>query len=274
MRQDELDAAFDEQGEAAMFDQALEAAVSCSASQTRDAALAIIAEARGLNRAIKAVRTLYRAKHMTYVAARYGHEPQKDPFVKTTYPPLWLVRYLMRQYWRVDKIGMQGFLATAPFDWRDVPISSQEEVEFLRDARAHKVGKSGLIIPLTDRFGRRGILSITSDKSGEEWERFKAEHLADFLVIGNAFHTRGVRDVFGEAPPPPKLSPREKEVLSWVAEGKEVPDIAIIIGLSEHTVRTYIKSARLKLDCTTQAQAAVKADRLSLLGKSFPDKSA
>jgi DNA-binding CsgD family transcriptional regulator len=51
----------------------------------------------------------------------------------------------------------------------------------------------------------------------------------------------------------------------WTAKGKAHTDIAVILGLSEHTIRGYLKDARMKLDCVTLAQAVSKASALGLI---------
>ena len=56
-----------------------------------------------------------------------------------------------------------------------------------------------------------------------------------------------------------RLSPREEECLGWIAQGRDVPGTAVAMSLSEHTVRTYLKTARAKLDCVTVSQAIYKA---------------
>ncbi|MEO1103876.1 MAG: LuxR family transcriptional regulator [Pseudomonadota bacterium] len=228
-------------------------------------AIELIAKERGMERTVEAVRNAFQMKHLSYLAARYGNDPAKDPYVRSTYPGLWMARYLMKRYWRVDPIMREGFRRTAPFDWAEIPRDEPKVAAFFEDADRFGVGANGLLIPLTTKHNQRGILSISSDLTGSAWADYKATFLADFLEVGGALHRRGLKELFGDEAPPPKLSPREKEVLRWVAEGKEVPDIAIITGLSEHTVRTYLKSARVKLDCGTKTQAAVKAERLALL---------
>jgi DNA-binding CsgD family transcriptional regulator len=39
----------------------------------------------------------------------------------------------------------------------------------------------------------------------------------------------------------------------------------VILNISSHTARDYLKSARFKLDCVTSAQAVSKAVKLGLL---------
>ncbi len=228
-------------------------------------AIEAVAAIRGMERTVDAVRTAFQMKHLSYLAARYGSDPAKDPFVRSTYPAMWVARYLLKRYWRIDPIMREGFRRSAPFDWADIDRSDPKVAQFFADAARFHVGSNGLLIPLTNRNSQRGILSVSSDLTGAAWSEYKKVFLKDLIEVGTALHRRGVKELFGDEGPPPRLSPREKEVLRWVAEGKEVPDIAIITGLSEHTVRTYLKSARLKLECGTKTQAAVKAVRLNLL---------
>lgn len=228
-------------------------------------AIEAVAATRGLERTVEAVRNAFQMKHLSYLAARYGSDPAKEPFVRSTYPAIWVARYLLKRYWRIDPIMREGFRRSAPFDWADIDRSEPRVARFFDDAARFNVGRSGLLIPLTNRDNQRGILSISSDLTGAAWHDYKTVFLKDFIEVGTALHRRGVTELFGGESPRPRLSPREREVLRWVAEGKEVPDIAIITALSEHTVRTYLKSARIKLGCGTKTQAAVKAVRLSLL---------
>jgi DNA-binding CsgD family transcriptional regulator len=69
--------------------------------------------------------------------------------------------------------------------------------------------------------------------------------------------------VFGEDRP--HLTNRELECLRWVARGKDTSEIAIILNISPHTARFYLKSARYKLDCVSSAQTVSKAVKLGLL---------
>lgn len=61
------------------------------------------------------------------------------------------------------------------------------------------------------------------------------------------------------------LTPRELEVLTWVAHGKTEWEIGKILSLSEHTVSDHMESAARRLSCRTRMQAVVKAYRAGLL---------
>jgi DNA-binding CsgD family transcriptional regulator len=55
------------------------------------------------------------------------------------------------------------------------------------------------------------------------------------------------------------LTPRESQVMSWVAEGKTNPEIAVILGMSTRTVQTHLEHVYRKLDVDTRAAATAKA---------------
>lgn len=69
-----------------------------------------------------------------------------------------------------------------------------------------------------------------------------------------------------EAPPPPPLSPREREVLALVARGLTTARIARRLGMQPSTVRTHVEHVRDKLGVRTRAQAVALALQMGELG--------
>ena len=55
------------------------------------------------------------------------------------------------------------------------------------------------------------------------------------------------------------LTPRETEVLSWVAKGKTNRDIADILGMSHRTVNKHLEHVFEKLGVETRSAAAAVA---------------
>ena len=60
------------------------------------------------------------------------------------------------------------------------------------------------------------------------------------------------------------LTPRETEVLSWIAKGKTNRDIADILGMSPRTVNKHLEHIFEKLGVETRAAAAVIAEKHGL----------
>lgn len=71
------------------------------------------------------------------------------------------------------------------------------------------------------------------------------------------FHPVGVNDQ--------SLTPRECTVLDLVASGRLYKEIAVVLGLSDHTVHTHIKRIYGKLHAHGRADAVHKAGEAGLL---------
>ncbi len=61
------------------------------------------------------------------------------------------------------------------------------------------------------------------------------------------------------------LSEREREVIQALADGQDVPEIAVALHLSQHTVRNHIRHAMQKLGVRRQLDAVVAATRLGYI---------
>ncbi len=61
------------------------------------------------------------------------------------------------------------------------------------------------------------------------------------------------------------LSPREREVLTLIAKGMRMPEVAEMLGITRNTTAGYIKSVYRKLGVSTRAEAALKAANLGLV---------
>ena len=55
------------------------------------------------------------------------------------------------------------------------------------------------------------------------------------------------------------LTPREREVLQWVAAGKTDRDIAAIVGASVRTVHKHLQHIYAKLGVETRTAAVMRA---------------
>jgi prevent-host-death family protein len=91
---------------------------------------------------------------------------------------------------------------------------------------------------------------------------------ADAAVI--AGETREASEVFREireespttaSPDPRRLTPREREILSLLADGRTNAEIARALHVSPGTVRNNIRRILGKLDIPTQAKAAASRKR-------------
>jgi len=226
-------------------------------------AFSIIEDTPEIQDAVAKIRDLLEIDHVVYHSSKFGASPSSDPYIRLTYPASWIKRYLQMGYVDIDPVVREGFRRTLPFRWNDLKIQTATEGAFLADALAHGVGPYGYSIPVIGKHGHRALFSISFSRSEEEWRSFLAATQSTLIEIANRLHARVIAEVFGQDRP--HLATRELECLRWVALGKDTGEIAVILDISPHTARDYLKSARFKLDCVTSAQAVSKAVKLGLL---------
>jgi DNA-binding CsgD family transcriptional regulator len=213
--------------------------------------------------ALLALSDAYRIDFSTYHLAQTIADVVDIPFVRTTYPSSWVARYLLRAYAKVDPILRNGIIRQLPFDWREVEIPPTA-LEFLADAQDHGVGANGYSIPVVDKT-RRALLSLNSRKTGDEWSAIVDRYREEWRELTLLIHHKAIFELLGEHDPVPQLSAREIECLHWTALGKDSIDIAVILKLSEHTTRSYTKSARHKLGGGSIAFTIARAMQLRLI---------
>ncbi len=226
------------------------------------AAFSIIDETPDVQETVVRLRDFLGVDHLVYHSSKLGASPSADPYIRLTYPASWIKRYLQMGYADVDPVLREGFLRTLPFDWSEVDVGNAAEQAFLADAFAHGVGPHGLSIPVRSKHGHRGLISLSFSRSEMEWRDFRESNLGLLIEIANRLHQRVIREVFGEDRP--HLTAREIECLRLTADGNGAGEIASILGISPHTARDYLKSARFKLECATSTQAVSKAVKLGL----------
>lgn len=94
---------------------------------------------------------------------------------------------------------------------------------------------------------------VTQDDVDAIWD----EHGREILLMNNVMHLKTIALPFSSARRP--LTPRQREALEWVGEGKIMQDIATIMELTPATVEKHLRLAREALDVETTAQAVLKA---------------
>lgn len=109
------------------------------------------------------------------------------------------------------------------------------------------------------------ILFIHKRRGGQLFERYYAEELLELQE-----HSHGEKS---EALIPSPLTPRETEIIDYVALGYLNKQIAGKLGISEQTIKNHMSSILRKLDANDRTQAVVMAMRYGWIspqvGESF-----
>ncbi|SDG28052.1 helix-turn-helix transcriptional regulator [Alloyangia pacifica] len=109
----------------------------------------------------------------------------------------------------------------------------------------------------------KGAIALTArpGMSQDEVDRIWAAHGDTLLLHNNVLHLRILTLPY--IPPDQSLTPRQREALEWVGDGKTMQDIAQIMGLTQATVEKHLRRARDTLNVETTAQAVAKATFLN-----------
>ena len=105
----------------------------------------------------------------------------------------------------------------------------------------------------------KGAISLTAraEMTQDDADAVWAEHGPDIILLNNLVHLKILT-----LPVPlhnQTLTPRQREALEWVGDGKTMQDIAQIMGLTQATIEKHLRLARETLNVETTAQAVAKA---------------
>ncbi|TNF19965.1 MAG: LuxR family transcriptional regulator [Rhodobacteraceae bacterium] len=105
----------------------------------------------------------------------------------------------------------------------------------------------------------KGAIALTAapGMSQDEADAVWAEHGDDIVIMNNVAHLKILTLPFTGLGKP--LTPRQREALQWVGDGKTTQDIALLMGLTAATVEKHLRLAREALNVETTAQAVLKA---------------
>ena len=151
----------------------------------------------------------------------------------------------------------------------DYRMPGMSGVEVCREITAHHPATKVVMLTtmLTDEVVRQSLDAgarayVYKDVQAAELKRAVRAVAAGHMVIDPHAASRVVRWANqGLTWLDKPLSTRELDVLRLVADGATNPGIAEALGISENTVRTYLRRAHLKLGSHKRGEAALAADR-------------
>jgi DNA-binding CsgD family transcriptional regulator len=187
--------------------------------------------------------------------------PSADPQLISNYPAAWTQRYLQRRYERFDPVIAQALGHADPFEWgREIKsmVQSKPQQELFEEAAKFGI-RRGFTVPIHDYRGSTAALTFVADQRKSLFERRIKENARVLQLMAMYFHVHAKRRIGGEpATGGVALSPREFECLEWAAQGKSAWEIGHILGISRHTVATYLDNAKTKLGVRTIVQAVAR----------------
>ncbi|MBF9029845.1 LuxR family transcriptional regulator [Rhodobacterales bacterium HKCCE3408] len=179
-------------------------------------------------------------------------------------PDEWIESYLSERLGEVDPSDdiLEG--RALPFYWYDMDTLttlSTAQSEYMARFRAGPMG-DGLTLPLFGPIGRNAVLYLGF---GGPRRSLSDADMAQIHAMAQAGHLRLCAMMEAGHRLEPRLTPREREVLTWIAAGKSNSVIAEILGISAHTVDTILRRVFNKFGVSDRTTAAIRGIALGLV---------
>jgi len=175
-------------------------------------------------------------------------------------PPGFRDCYIEERFYLADHIAAHASVTYEPFRFSEAPFrptQAPESKRFMQALDTFGMGK-GLVVPL----GRSANVPACVWLAGEN------PHLDDdvkqaiqLIALFAASVARVLSRPPDTGPRPCNLTLREREVLTWVAQGKSAWQISEILNIAKRTVDEHTKNAVRKLDALNRTHAVAIALR-------------
>lgn len=189
--------------------------------------------------------------------------------VLRNYPEEWMTHYTINNYYDIDPVLPLCFKTNKPFKWdwmmQNTPQSEAAKKLMFEAEEAHLY--DGLGVPIHGINSELAGVGMASSTKNTDLSRADAGLIRALCF---QFHIAfNEKETEGERLKHIVLTPREKEILLWAAEGKSDQVISDILSLSYATVRFHMNNIFKKLEVNERTLAVVKAIRHGLI---FPEK--
>jgi LuxR family quorum sensing-dependent transcriptional regulator len=175
-------------------------------------------------------------------------------------PPGFRECYIEERFYLIDHICARARSAREPFRYSDAPYARTQEPNhqrFMQALDTFGMGK-GLIVPL----GRPANMPACVWLAGEDPDLDDDAKRAIQLIALFASSMAHVLSSPPHAGPHTyKLTIREREVLTWAAQGKSAWEIGTILNIAKRTVDDHMQNAIRKLGTANRTHAVAVALR-------------
>jgi DNA-binding CsgD family transcriptional regulator len=148
---------------------------------------------------------------------------------------------------------------------------SSEEAEAVRQNAAQGI-TAGISVSFPEVSSRsKGALGLIADPGLDHAavDAILALRRDEILAVANMMHLTIVH--LPQLSRHRALSPRQREALEWVADGKTTQDVALLMGVSPAMVEKHLRLAREALAVETTAQAVAKGALLNMIFQRMPE---
>jgi LuxR family quorum sensing-dependent transcriptional regulator len=177
------------------------------------------------------------------------------------WPKGWFEQYRKSNFTSHDPVAMFLRTQTKAFKWSEVPIPKDDQLarSVMTISSTDYRMRHGFGIPIHGLNGYQAGVSF----AGSEVDDVKEANAAVQMIGMYAFNR--LANLKFVSKKEKVLTPREADVLHWIAEGKSDWEISKILHVSEHLVDKMARQIRLKFGATNRTQAVAQALRHKII---------
>ncbi|MBB4383011.1 autoinducer binding domain-containing protein [Bradyrhizobium sp. SBR1B] len=202
--------------------------------------------------------------------AYFGHRVN-GPSLISSYPKSWTSHYFREGYHNIDPVLQEPRNTSRVFFWdgREARSArSPKERRLFDDALSFKI-RTGLTVRIPSRQNQFAAFTLAVDERSLALDRF-IETSQDLLeMVGQTYHAHVNAARIGRPIPVGQqeclLTPRERQCLGWISDGKTMQDVAELLGIKPRGVKFHLDNARQNLAASTLPHAVALALRKGLL---------
>ena len=202
------------------------------------------------------VRAIYAR---AYRQPRSGLGEEEHIFSRIS-PAGWEGLYAEKQFQNINYLPREVRRRAGPFKWSDIRLVDPREMALARVLIDNGFG-DGIATPCHGPAGYVGVVSLAFERLCDVAPGDQGAIEMASLVLHNRMRDCS-KLVAADAP---RLTPRERDCLGFVADGKSDWDISVMLGVSHTTIISHVQNAKRKLGAATRAQAIAQCYNLGLL---------
>ncbi|SFK05656.1 DNA-binding transcriptional regulator, CsgD family [Sphingomonas sp. NFR04] len=174
------------------------------------------------------------------------------------YPEAWQRHYHANDYIKIDPTINAISHRDIPYSWAELGSLDAAQRRLLDEARAFGV-VAGFTVPIHMTDGTTFVASFGADNVDA------LNRARPFLSMISAQFLERYKALAATPKSPIRLTPRERDCMTWTARGKSAWEIGILLGISENTVNFHVKNACAKLGSNGRMLAVVSAIMLGVI---------
>ena len=186
-----------------------------------------------------------------------------EPDIVSTYPAAWRAIYDSNQYILHDPTVSHCIQSFLPLIWSPDLYQTRQQKEIYEEACDYDI-RSGVSIPMRGFQDKLGMVSFANgSRMRKEEDPISSQLLPELNLLVAYMHESYIR--LEQTEELPRLTPRERECLQWIASGKTTWEVSKIMNCSERTVTFHVSNITTKLGVSNRQHAVARAVSLSLI---------